>query len=216
MLKSYNRWYFHLLILLAIFAVNSVYDVSSKLGVQSFYIPTYSGCPTILPGDRVIADLKAYDQRDPERGDLVAFLNEANEIWIYRVVGVPFDTLTIVNNSVEVHGVQGHSTYIGEEKYSMGEIGWSNLPTTVDVYEEVLSNGLQYRIYKYKEPVDSTKANISAVFVPKDHYFLMGDNRDNAYDSRYSGAVRKEQIIGQVLYSYWGASGGERVNVDFR
>jgi signal peptidase I len=51
--------------------------------------------------------------------------------------------------------------------------------------------------------------------IPENEYFLMGDNRDNAFDSRFIGTIKKEDILGRVIYSYWGNT-SDRINIDFR
>ncbi|MBA3987035.1 MAG: signal peptidase I, partial [Flavobacteriales bacterium] len=79
-----------------------------------------------------------------------------------------------------------------------------------------LPNGHKHLIYKFKQPFDSTKTNIKNIIVPSDSYYLLGDNRDNAADSRYEGFVSKDRIKGRIIYSYWGRTLTKRMNIDFR
>jgi len=51
--------------------------------------------------------------------------------------------------------------------------------------------------------------------IPPNCYYLLGDNRDNAMDSRYVGVVNKDEIKGKIVYSYWGKT-YDRINIDFR
>ena len=67
-----------------------------------------------------------------------------------------------------------------------------------------------------KANTDSAKTNIKNIIVPADSYYLLGDNRDNAADSRYEGFISKDRITGRVIYSYWGSTGSKRMNIDFR
>ena len=82
-------------------------------------------------------------------------------------------------------------------------------------FEEELPNGHKHLIYKLKTPYDSTKTNIKNIVVPSDSYYLLGDNRDNAADSRYEGFISKDRIKGRIIYSYWGRTGTKRINIDF-
>jgi len=45
--------------------------------------------------------------------------------------------------------------------------------------------------------------NFGPVTVPRDYYFMMGDNRDNSYDSRYWGPVHKDLVLGEALFIHW-------------
>lgn len=51
--------------------------------------------------------------------------------------------------------------------------------------------------------VDPTRDDVRPLTVPKDRYFVMGDNRDFSKDSRYWGYVKKEDIVGRAFYIYW-------------
>ena len=50
---------------------------------------------------------------------------------------------------------------------------------------------------------DNTRDNYGPVVVPKDCYFMMGDNRDNSYDSRFWGVVHKDLILGEAMFIHW-------------
>jgi signal peptidase I len=82
-------------------------------------------------------------------------------------------------------------------------------------FEEELPNGHKHLIYKFKQPYDSAKTNFKDIAVPSDSYYLLGDNRDNAADSRYEGFVSRDRIKGRIVYSYWGRTGTKRMNIDF-
>tara|TARA_B100000900_G_scaffold179593_1_gene152207 strand:+ start:268 stop:453 length:186 start_codon:yes stop_codon:yes gene_type:complete len=57
--------------------------------------------------------------------------------------------------------------------------------------------------------------NIKNIIVPSDSYYLLGDNRDNAVDSRYEGFIKKDTIKGRIIYSYWGQD-KDRININFK
>jgi signal peptidase I len=73
----------------------------------------------------------------------------------------------------------------------------------VEEHTEKLPNGYTHNIYIYQTSPNEEMANVKDVVVPADHYYLIGDNRDNAQDSRYLGYIHKKQIKGKVLYRFW-------------
>lgn len=104
------------------------------------------------------------------------------------------------------NGVPCHSTFI-KKTFS------DNMP--MKVYKEELPNGHKHLLLKINQPFESDKANAAMVVVPKDAYYILGDNRDNSLDSRYIGFITKDKIKGRVLYSFWGRTGKKRMNIDF-
>lgn len=205
-LKTYNTWYYYLLIGVAMFAVVWIYGISSILGTQSFKIPTTSNSPTFQVGDRVVANMRAYKNSVPNYGDIVVFKRADGQTYTFRVVGQPNDNLELKDNIITINGKPSKAKYIKEMIFD--RIPYSE-------FEEELPNGHKHLIYKYKEPYDSTKTTIKNITVPSGSYYLLGDNRDNAADSRYEGFVGRENILGRILYSYWGQS-TNRINIDFR
>lgn len=204
--KPYNTWYYHLLIATGMFTVLMVYDVSSVLGTQSFHIPSPSNNPTLQVGDRLIADMRAYEHSGPDYGDIVVYTMPDDQIYTFRVVGLPNDTLDLIDNVVSINGQTSETKLLGEA-ISFG------MP--VLVFEEELPNGHTHLICKFKLPHDSTMIHIDKIIVPSDSYYVLGDSRDNAADSRYGGFISMNRIKGRIIYSYWGAT-TDRINIDFR
>jgi signal peptidase I len=209
--KKYNTWYFHLIIAISITAVILVIDIKSILGVQSFSIPTCSNEPTVMVGDNVIVDTKAYDQKDPDYGDIIVFKQTDGYTYNYRLIGRPNDRISIENNFVTINDRICKYRFIEKLKAKDHPIPKVNNLK----YEEELPNGKKHFIFKLEEFYDSTMINFEEIMVPTDSYFLLGDNRDNAADSRYFGFIRKEAIVGQMIFTLWGKS-KNRTNVDFR
>ncbi len=204
--KIYNAWYYQLAIAILMVVILLVYNTKSILGIQSFHIPTPSNQPTIQIGDILIADMQAYKNIQPNYGDIVVFKKENGQIYTFRIVGLPNDTLSIVDNIVTINGRRSRSTFIREtisDELQVGE------------FVEEFPNGQKHTIYKSKHPFDTTKSTINDIVVPANNYYLLGDNRDNAADSRYDGFVDKNEILGRVVYSYWGKT-KDRINLDFR
>ena len=206
-LKPYNTWYYHLLIAIGISAISMVYNINSALGTQTFKIPTISNNPTFQVGDWLVADMRAYKNNEPDYGDIVVFSSPDGQMHTFRIVGKPNDNIELIDNIVSINGKLSKATFIKET---------INEQMPVVEFEEELPNGHKHLIYKSKQPYDSTKSNIKNIVVPFDSYYLLGDNRDNAVDSRYEGFISKDRIKGRIIYSYWGQAGRQRMNIDFR
>ncbi len=206
-LKPYNRWYYHLLFAIGMVSILIFLDISFySLGIKNFKITGSGNKPTFQIGDRVVADEKAYNNKKPDYGDIVAFSRPDGKIWFFRIVGLPFDMIDLNDNNVCINGKPGKEKFISETKSD-------GVP--VLEFEEELPNGHKYLIYKMKYPYDSSKANIKQIFVPHGSYYVMGDNRNRSLDSRHIGFIDEDSIIGRIIYTYWGDS-FDRINIDFR
>ncbi len=218
-LKPYNTWYYHLLIAGGMLAILTVFDTKSILGLESFKIPTDSNSPTMLAGDCIMADIKAYKNSKPDYGDLVVYTNSTGQNGSFRVVGLPNDHIELIDNIVRINGKLSEKSIEKSTEKSNNEVKFTDKTASesspVFVFEEELPNGHRHLIYKNKQPNDPTKTNIKNIVVPPNCYYLLGDNRDNALDSRYEGAISLDSIKGRVCYSYWGKTGIERINIAF-
>lgn len=206
-LKPYNSWFYYLTIIIGIVTITWFYDYNSIVGVKSYSIPTTSNEPTIKVGDKVVGDLNAFDDAKPNYGDIVIFQKKDSlNPWIYRIVGLPNDKLKIENNFLVINGKKCKTSFIKETKSEV---------FNVNEYEEELPNGLKHKIYTFKKPFEENKNSIMEINIPANSYFLIGDNRDNAMDSRYIGVITKEEILAKVVFGYWGKT-NDRINIDFR
>lgn len=180
-LKWYNRWYIYPLAFLAArLILIAVLGTWSSNFAQTFYMPSNSLEPTILLGDHFTIDKRAYRSRDPERGDLVMFesLEEPDVLIIKRVVGLPGERVEIRDKRLFING-KPHSEPYAEHGDPM-------------VYgASVLNEQMRLR-------------DNQTVTVPEASYFLLGDNRDFSYDSRFHGAIPRENILGGGrMVVYW-------------
>jgi signal peptidase I len=203
--KPYNTWYYHLLIVLGVIVIFWFYDTRAIIGIQSNIVPSPANEPTIQIGDRVITDLHAYKKAQPGYGDIIVYQNDKGIQYAFRVAGLPNDTIAIEQHIVTINGRKSKSTFIKDainEEYEVSE------------FEEEFPDGHKHLIYKNKETIDTAVANMENIIVPPNSYFVLGDNRDNASDSRYEGCVKRDKIIGRVVYSYWGQS-KDRININF-
>lgn len=205
--KPCNTWYYFFGIIIGIYIILYFYDANSIAGVKSFKIPTTSNEPTIKVGDKVIADLNAFNNVKPNYGDIVIFQKKDSlHPWIYRIVGLPNDKIEIQNNFLIINGKKCKTSFIQETKSEEFD---------VREYEEELPNGHKHKIYTFKKPFGDNENEEYEIIIPKKSYYLMGDNRDNAMDSRYIGVLEEDEIKGKVVFSYWGKT-NDRINIDFR
>lgn len=205
-LKPYNTWYYHLLIAIGVIVVLNIYSTSRLLGIKTFKVSSGSNDPTVRYGDCVVADTKVYKNKEPEYGDIVTYQKQSGEIYCFRVVGKPNDKLDIIDNIVSINGKQSSVRFIKDT---------ISYETPVAEFEEILPNGRKHLIYKVKGRFVGEKSNLKGIVVPPNSFYLLGDSRDNAVDSRYGGSIQKNKIIGQIIYSYWGET-SKRINIDFR
>jgi len=176
--------------------------------------------------------------RTPERGDVVVFASPANpaEDWIKRVIGLPGDTIQVRNgqlfinaravprqriddllipvtpNMVEASRRTNEESPCYQKSYETKEqSGEQNrLMCRYPRYRETLPNGKSYEVLDlFDGPVDNTPAYV----VPKNHLFVMGDNRDRSADSRIAienggvGALPMDNLVGRALVSFFSTDG---------
>jgi signal peptidase I len=202
--KSYNRWYYNLAILIAMMVIVQIIDIRSILGIQSFVIPTISNAPTIQIGDRLVADMDVYETEEIDYGHIAVFDGQ-DGYWTFRVVALPNDTLSIEDHNVIINGVPNKLTELGKLEFNGYE---------VTEYEVEMPNGHQHKIFVNNVESPYMRSQISERVLGPDEYYVLGDNRGDAYDSRYIGTISKDQIHGRIIYSFWG-KGSDRINVDF-
>jgi signal peptidase I len=161
----------------------AIYPSSEQLkgwtGFSAFLVPSKSMCPTICEGERIVADRNAYKKNLPKRGDLVLVKHQLfNELVIKRLVGVPGDLVSTGPNNIV-------------------------LVNAIPVVTPAICG---------KPPASNEAVDLhptfEAVKVPDGKYFVLGDNLDNSFDSRFSqfGFVQGDEIKGKPLFLYWSRS----------
>ena len=105
--KRYQRWWVYVLFF-AIFCVgnNAAAHLFRALIGEAFLVPTRGMSPTILPGERILADRLWYSRNRIERGDVVVFRSEGpgSPLYVQRVAGLPGDEIEIKNERVFING----------------------------------------------------------------------------------------------------------------
>jgi signal peptidase I len=178
---------------------------------DSNWVPSGSMKPTLLEGDLIYVNKLAYDLRvpltfkrvvrwdNPQAGDVVVFFSpEDGKRLVKRVIATPGDTIELRNEVLVVNGQP--------LKYEVADIS----PVRDEVYEDTqpilaIEHGPKDPHRVMVLPSRSAMRSFGPTKVPEGKYFMMGDSRDNSYDSRYFGVVDREQIVGRaqrVLVSF--------------
>ena len=166
---------------------------------QTFYIPSESMEDTLLVGDHLFVNRFIFGQdslakslpflpsRPVARGDIVIFRSVENPLLdvVKRCIGVPGDTIEVRAKELYLNGAQVDESAYVEHKLP-GELG--------------AQPGMRAFVHK--------RDNFGPFVVPADHYFCMGDNRDQSHDSRFWGPLPADRIKGRAFFIYW-SYGGE-------
>ncbi|MGH9557183.1 MAG: signal peptidase I [Terriglobales bacterium] len=189
---------------MAVILVTGLFIITFNL--QAFEIPSSSMENTLLIGDHVFVDRITYapesrwtgpvvPYREIRRGDIVVFLSpaEAGLYVVKRVVGIPGDRIHLRDGVVYRNGEAQ------QEPYVIRQGGYpqpyrDNFPSLPPTLANVTSEW-QLTLHNYVDGED--------LVVPPGHYFMMGDNREASYDSRFWGFVPRENVIGRPVFIYW-------------
>jgi signal peptidase I len=159
--------------------------------VQAFKIPSESMEPNLLVGDHLLVNKMLYSlpdsalekalspKREVRRHDIIVFKYPMNHErdFIKRVVALPEEKVRIENKQVFIDGEPL------DEPFAHYETPPRPPGTQVSF--------------------NSRRDDMAEIVVPRDHYFVMGDNRDNSHDSRFWGPLPKELVKGRALVIYW-------------
>lgn len=155
--------------------------------VQAFKIPSGSMEPTLLIGDHILVNKFLYGIRvpftqkilfplkDPGREDVIVFIYPVDKTkdFIKRVIGLPGDKIEVVDGKIHING----KPY--DDKYGY--------------YADTAAKGSN----------PGGNYHYGPVTVPENQLFVMGDNRDHSYDSRFWGFVPAESVKGKAFIIYW-------------
>jgi signal peptidase I len=167
-------------------------------------VPSGSMQPTILEGDRIFVNKLAYDLKvpfttihlaewgDPKRGEIVVLWSPHDgRRLVKRVVGIPGDTIETRSGRLLVNGQAASYAPLRAEDLRLA--GYTGKEA---VFQRETVEGAAH-------PVMSARGGFTedfpAVVVPAGRYFLMGDHRDNSFDSRYWGFAERQSIVGRAM-----------------
>lgn len=161
--------------------------VVRTLLIQAFKIPSSSMENTLLVGDHIFVNKFIYGYhipftkgrvlqfKSPERGDIIVFVfpEDTEKDFIKRVIGIPGDEVEVRQKTVYLNGQPIREDYA--------------------------------RFVEGADPEGLVRArdDMPAIKVPAGKYFVMGDNRDRSYDSRFWGFVDAEAVIGKAMFIYF-------------
>ena len=155
--------------------------------IQAYKIPSGSMKPTLLIGDHILVSKFNYGVKlplirstvipvgAPRRGDIVVFIypEDTSKDFIKRLIGLPGDTIEVRDKKIFVNGLPWNDAY------------------GVNVDSLIIPGSVQPR------------DNFGPVKVPEGSLFVMGDNHDESYDSRFWGFVPMKDVLGKALIIYW-------------
>lgn len=185
--KAYNSLLIYVIIVVLALVVSSILArVVKETYVKAYRIPTGSMEPTLMRGDHILVDRRTLIL-DPSRGDLIVYQDPADpgRDFVKRVVAMGGDTVEIRDKELIVNGQAVPESYVIHRE------------------AEVVPGG------------ENPRDNYGPVTVPPGSCFVLGDNRDQSYDSRFSGFVETATIKGRVRCVYWSwDAGNNRVRWD--
>jgi signal peptidase I len=207
--KSSTRDTFESLVVTVILAI-----FGTTFVLQAFKIPTGSMENTLLIGDHLLVNKFIFAPQDgflrhflPSRGlrhgDVVVFKftptdeqTEPGEHFVKRVIGVPGDHIRIFHRQVYVNGQPQNEPYVRHDPDYVDELRpGDDFPPPDNGYLSGSTSAWD------AEMPGAVKDGV--LIVPPGKYFVMGDNREQSWDSRFWGFVSRDVVIGRPVLIYW-------------
>lgn len=207
--KSSTRDTFESLVVTVILAI-----FGTTFVLQAFKIPTGSMENTLLIGDHLLVNKFVFSpensflrrllpSRDPRRGDVVVFKfapsdeqGEPGEHFVKRVIGIPGDRIRIFHRQVFVNGVAQTEPYVRHDP------AYADILRSGDDFPPPAGEQWDQATTAWAAEIGSDVKN-GELIVPPSKYFVMGDNREQSWDSRFWGFVSRDVIIGRPVLIYW-------------
>ena len=185
------------IVIIAIFVITFV--------VQAFQIPSESMEDTLLVGDYLLVDKFSFSPagqwshllpyQHVQHGDIIVFRwpLHPDQHFVKRVIGLPGDRVRLVNGKVFVNGTAPNDVFAVHKM--------ANRDAFRDDFPNNLSNNLNVTPAWWNDIPYFTRDK--QLVVPRDCFFVLGDNRDESSDSRYWGFVPRENVVGKPLLVYF-------------
>ncbi len=190
---------------------------------EPFNIPSGSMLPTLKVGDYLFVSKMSYGYSKssfpfglanfegrkfgdkPKRGDVAVFKLPTNPSidYIKRIVAMPGETVQVINGRLYIDGEQVERSPVG---LVLNDKNSEHIKRPIMEYIETLPGGIIHTIYEESDNEDLD--NTQKFTVPDNHYFLMGDNRDNSQDSRVQslvGFVPFDNLVGRADILFFSA-----------
>jgi signal peptidase I len=178
---------------------------SFNFSMGGFSGPPWVSCCSFVdfPGRKILADT-------PKRGDVAVFKypQDLSIDYIKRVIGLPGDRIQMKNGVLFINDQEVKKVRIEDYVDPSGESGQGPV---VPQFQETLPNGVTYNVLDFGEVAQD---NTDVYVVPADHYFMMGDNRDNSQDSRFLdkvGYVPIENFMGRADVIFFSFAPGAKL-----
>ena len=188
--KRYNHWLVYLVAIVVILFVSEIVmsPILRTCLIRTFSIPSMAMADTLLSGDYIFASMSAYGIRipfvgnrvigtdRPDPGDLVIFKfpKDPKRAFIKRCIAIEGQIVKIEDKGVYVDGKR---------------------------FED--AEGVKNEDMRMWDKQNSPRDNFGPYTVPDGHFFVLGDNRDDSYDSRFWGAVPIENLLGKAIQIYF-------------
>ncbi len=170
------------------------------------FVPSGSMEPSILVGDRIFVNKMAYDYRvpfthfslyrraNPKRGDIIVFDSKRADLkLIKRVIGIPGDHVSMINNQLIINGKPA--------KYSISDDNWPE-PLAKHLLDTGSIATESWGEFNHPVRFENQASNLSyfgTITVPQGFILALGDNRDRSADSRVIGLIPRDEIIGKAV-----------------
>ncbi|MBI3668465.1 MAG: signal peptidase I, partial [Acidobacteria bacterium] len=177
--------------------------------VQAFKIPSQSMEQTLLVGDHLLVNKfifggrgawyeRVLPYRPIQRGDIIVFKFPYDEHahYVKRVIGTPGDRIKIADQQVHVNArLQPEPFVVHDPGAPYDAFGDNFPPSSRHFLQRSVRAEWADQILNY--------VNHGELVVPPNKYFVMGDNRDHSWDSRYWGFVDRDAVMGRPILIYW-------------
>ncbi len=176
------------------------------------HIPTGSMIPTIKIGEFIFVKMYHYDwhipmtrtsfahRGNPKRGEVVVFEfpEDSSKDYIKRVVAIPGDIIEVRDDRIILNGEPLPRREILDRSV-LNDLVPKYDPDDLELYMETI-DGIEHEvIYSRTKRV----SDMPAYRVPESCFFVMGDNRDDSYDSRFWGCVPREKLLGRAAFRWF-------------